>query len=502
MTRKRTAQKTRREFLVGAAQIGVAAGSSMVLPSCAVLDSYFDVDKKFYDNEVVIVGAGSAGLAAAHYLKKKRIPYRVFEASRRVGGRIYTLETPEFKNGLELGAGSFDLKHKIIFNLAKEYKLEIDELEPNVPQKKIFYYKTKWVTQQEIVQFLKPHLKNWSLTRLKLFADHRGASQVIVHPLALSFDQWKIRDYLESLKPKIDSELIQLLIRWVRIEMAANEDQISALQWLLFWDREATNASVYKVQGGNQKLIRAMYDRVAGVIPNHLVQTEAALLSIKENGGYFECVFKTTRGIRRISTKFLILAVPVTQLKNIQGLVELPLAQAKKEALTQLGLSAHAKIVLGMKESNYHEAIGENLPIHTQSLTKQQLIKVSHLPKQIELLWALPEGNKRPRIWSEEALSEMSSVYKKFRTHWNGNLQFIDWSQREWIQGALFNYHANQFYKYRGVFNEGDFDNRLVFAGDYVHPLEWSSWGGALETGTWAAEKISQVYAKLHAKKE
>lgn len=493
--------KTRREFLADAAQIGILASGGLALSSCAALDTYFDVDKKFYDNEVVIIGAGSAGLAAAHFLKKNRIPYRVFEASRRVGGRIYTLETAENKNGIELGASSFDLKHKIIFNLAKEYKLEIDEFEPNVPQKKIFFYKSKWVTQQEIVQMLKPHLQNWSLTRLRLFSDHRGASQVIVHPLALSFDQWKIRDYLSSLKPKIDPELVQLLIRWVRTEMSANEDQVSALQWLLFWDREASNSSVYKIQGGNEKLIRAMYERVAGVIPNHLVQTEATLLSVKENGGNFECSFKTPKGGRRISAQFLILALPVNQLKHIQGLTDLPLAQTKKEAIFQLDLSSQAKMVLGRKEQISLESGQENLPIHTQLLLKQQLARVSLMPKQAELLWSIPAGAKRPKIWAEEALTELTGVYKKFRTGWNGSFQFMDWSQREGIQGAQFFYRANQFYKYRAIFTEPDFDGRLVFAGDYVHPLEWSTWSGALETGIWAAEKVAAAYTQLRAKK-
>ncbi|MEK6773267.1 MAG: FAD-dependent oxidoreductase [Bdellovibrionota bacterium] len=494
---KRVKKATRREFL---AEAGIAAGAVLTTPACSVLDTYFDVDKKYYNDEVVIVGAGAAGLAAAHTLKKKKIPYRLFEASRRVGGRVYTLETPEAKNGIELGVSSFQLKHKIIFDLAKEYKLEIDELELNILQKKVFYYKLKWITQQEIIHLLKPYLQKWSLTKIKLFSDHKGLSDVIVHPLAISFDQWKLRDYFNSLKPKMDSDLVQVLIHWIQTEMAMNENQLSALQWLLFWEKEATNSSLYKIQGGNEKLLRAIYERVSGVIPDHLVQTQSPLTSIKESDGKFECVFNTPKGVRRITTQFLILALPASQLKSVYGLSDLPFAQLKKEAIAKLTLSSQVKMVLGTKEHWGQENSVDGLPIHTQLISRQQLIKYSQMQKQTEVTWSFPEGAKRPKIFQDEVLSELVSIYKKYRSSWNGQVHLLDWSQREWIKGATFHYSDSQFYKYRGIFTEPDFDGRLLFAGDYVHPTEWSSWGGALETGVWAAEKISSIYTKFQRK--
>ena len=54
--------------------------------------------------DVVIIGAGLAGLVAAFELKREGHHVTVLEAQNRVGGRIYTLRTP-FAPGLYAEAG-------------------------------------------------------------------------------------------------------------------------------------------------------------------------------------------------------------------------------------------------------------------------------------------------------------------------------------------------------------------------------------------------------------
>lgn len=58
------------------------------LPS--FLPSRSDVPKKPITDPVAIIGAGVAGLRIAMMLKHLGIPYVVFEASERYGGRVYT----------------------------------------------------------------------------------------------------------------------------------------------------------------------------------------------------------------------------------------------------------------------------------------------------------------------------------------------------------------------------------------------------------------------------
>jgi monoamine oxidase len=54
--------------------------------------------------DVVILGAGVAGLAAASELASAGVPVTVLEARNRVGGRIYTLHPADIEFPVELGA--------------------------------------------------------------------------------------------------------------------------------------------------------------------------------------------------------------------------------------------------------------------------------------------------------------------------------------------------------------------------------------------------------------
>lgn len=55
-------------------------------------------------NDVLIVGAGAAGLAAARSLKQAGLTFRILEASERSGGRIMTVHDPNTGAPIELGA--------------------------------------------------------------------------------------------------------------------------------------------------------------------------------------------------------------------------------------------------------------------------------------------------------------------------------------------------------------------------------------------------------------
>ena len=55
------------------------------------------------DVDVIVIGAGAAGIAAARKLKAERIRVLVFEAQERIGGRCVT-DTKTFSDPFDLGA--------------------------------------------------------------------------------------------------------------------------------------------------------------------------------------------------------------------------------------------------------------------------------------------------------------------------------------------------------------------------------------------------------------
>src|SRR5215470_18114089 len=54
--------------------------------------------------DVIVIGAGAAGLAAAHALSARGLSVAVLEARERIGGRIWTIRPEGSSVPLELGA--------------------------------------------------------------------------------------------------------------------------------------------------------------------------------------------------------------------------------------------------------------------------------------------------------------------------------------------------------------------------------------------------------------
>lgn len=94
--------------------------------------------------DVIIVGAGLSGLAAAYYLKKEGVNALVLEARERCGGRIQTTQSSGNHAAVEMGATWYTDNHASLIQLLKELKLSsfrqyqngiaMFDMYPNPPQ--------------------------------------------------------------------------------------------------------------------------------------------------------------------------------------------------------------------------------------------------------------------------------------------------------------------------------------------------------------------------------
>ncbi len=81
--------------------------------------------------QVIIVGAGVAGLAAARLLSQRAVPAVLFEARHRIGGRIHTVSDPLSPVPVELGAEFVHGKPPQIWRLVESGRLPAVEVSDN-----------------------------------------------------------------------------------------------------------------------------------------------------------------------------------------------------------------------------------------------------------------------------------------------------------------------------------------------------------------------------------
>ncbi|MGH9328371.1 MAG: flavin monoamine oxidase family protein [Terriglobia bacterium] len=78
--------------------------------------------------QVVVIGAGVAGLAAAQLLSAARVNVQILEARSRIGGRLYTASDPVLRVPVELGAEFVHGRPQEIFDLAKTAGLSVKQV--------------------------------------------------------------------------------------------------------------------------------------------------------------------------------------------------------------------------------------------------------------------------------------------------------------------------------------------------------------------------------------
>jgi monoamine oxidase len=108
---------TRRELLAG-------AGAALALPSRSALAA-----GPSSRVDVVVVGAGLAGLACAHELERAGRRVTVLEARDRPGGRVYTVRRAFDAGQHAEGGGEFiDTKHTVTREYVASFGLELEDL--------------------------------------------------------------------------------------------------------------------------------------------------------------------------------------------------------------------------------------------------------------------------------------------------------------------------------------------------------------------------------------
>ena len=458
-------------------------------------------------SNVVIVGAGLAGLTAAYELKKAGIRASVVEGSPRVGGRCWT-ERSAFADGqiAERGGELIDTTHEDIRALAQEFGLPLDDLlaaEPAGSEALAFFDGGAYTTadiNRDFAQLL-PRLAVDSKSLgddLPTYRKHTAAQRTLD---LMSASQW----IASRVAGGVQSRLGRLLINAYGEELGGDPDEISAVTVVsLLAGSPEDRFSPYEesdqrfhIRGGNDQLVTRVASSVDGQI-----ETGSRLVGLarRPDGRYRLTILRDTAE-REVIADRVILALPFPLLRSVD-LKHAGFGARKMRSINELGMGRNTKLQLQFAERFWVRG-NCNGEYRLQGTFQTTWDVTRAQPGTAGILnffsggaaaVAASQGDLTER--ARESLQELARYTPGIEPHWNGRVIRNAWDRNPWSLGSYALIKLGQYTSFYGV--EGEREGNVFFAGEHTSIESQGYLDGAVETGKRAA---GEVLASLGARR-
>jgi monoamine oxidase len=326
----------------------------------------------------VIVGGGTAGLTAAWRIAAAGHQVAIYESSSRTGGRMFTQRdfTPEGQF-CELGGELVDSDHTVLINLCKELGIGIQRLRPEGTEPSDIYDFGGKV--RTISDLLDPVAQTGAFVPVaaRIANDHAALldTQGEWTPRGRELDALPLSKYLDSLKNTTEPWVLAFLSCAYVGEYGLPLEQQSSLNLVDFIGLDtATRFSIFgdsdeshRIAGGSGTLPETLTARLMTrpLSARATINLRSELTHIARDGAGFKLTFKTPDGVKTISARRVVLTLPFTRLRTVEGLGSLGLSAAKMKAINELGYGANAKLMVATRARPWSDAglFGINAPL-------------------------------------------------------------------------------------------------------------------------------------------
>ena len=310
--------------------------------------------------KVTIVGGGIAGLTCALTLRDHGFDATVYEASGRVGGRMFSHRGYFAADQVgEWGGELIDTGHTTIRKLARRFDLPLDDLlaaqRPGATETYKFdgkYYAKAQADADFLAMF--------DAVEADLDAAPFPTTFDAFTPEAQALDQLSVRDWIESRVPGgMASPLGQMLDAAYSIEYGADTTQQSSLNliYLLGFQPTAKQLDVFgesderfHIRGGSQRLPEAIAEGLGdAVVTGHRLVRLA-----RTSGGRYRCTFERGGSAIEVASDFVVLALPFSVLADVDTR-DAGFDALKRRAIAELGRGHNGKITLQFAERRWLE---------------------------------------------------------------------------------------------------------------------------------------------------
>jgi monoamine oxidase len=425
--------------------------------------------------EVIIIGAGAAGLMAALELSKAGKKIIVLEARDRLGGRIHS-ESNSLTGGLtELGAEFIHGRMPLTFKLLKQYGIDFYKLRGSIWQVK----KNKLEQDEEIIK------------------DHHHQLQIKIKELKKDLPVLEFLD--REFPPEKYPELRKTVTRFVEGYGAADVSRASTFAFRNDW-ADTKDWEQYKIKGGYGKLIQCIagdFVKEGGLIYPEKVVTE---INWKKNSVEVGCADGKT-----FTSKKVILTVPPGVLSDEKSIGFIPAIPEKISLAAQLGFGAVIKVLCLFRESFWRDMqvqknLGENLDKLFFLFSEEEIPTWwTQYPEEVPLLTGWLSGKKAVlHSTSPEdvvlalSLKSLANIFKLDENFLRGQLvgsEIVNWTQDPFSRGAYVYDTVNGKEKAKEL--EAPLGHTLYFAGEaFAYDEGTGMVESALASGLKTSEKV------------
>jgi monoamine oxidase len=490
---------TRREVLSLA---GTAAAAALVSPrpGLAALKP-----------SIAILGGGISGLLASLTLLNAGYRSTVYEASRRVGGRMHSDTTSWLNNQVTEHCGELiDSDHTLIIRLARQHNIGLIDLSAVQPKNAddTYFFRGEYYARAKAEEDFAPVFA--ALTRDQnavgdstTFDRHNAAGQMLD---SMSAYEWIERNVPGGHR----SPMGRLIDIAYDIEYGAPTQDQSALNvvYLLSGQSDPKQFSMfgssdekYHMSGGNERLPRAIATELERRAPGTIRLSSRLTTIVRGYDGTYRLSLQTPSGTSQVAADYVILGIPFSTLRTVDY-TQAGFDDRKKKAIAELGYGTNVKLQLQFSGRPWREqgpwgiSTGETFTDigyqNTWEVTRGQAGNTGILVNYMGSAGAAISGNPANpaliRYNVQRFLRQLETVFPGITTQWNGRAVLDAPTLSPFLRGSYSFWRVGQYTTIAGA--EKLSSGQCHFAGEHCSTDFQGYMEGAAREGVRAAQEL------------
>jgi len=483
---------SRRDFLTTTSKATAFLGLSSLLPEFVYAGAL--------PPRIAIVGAGIAGLNAAHYLKTKGIKSTIYEASGRTGGRIFTK-----KNGVvngytcEIGAEFIDSGHCEMLALVRKFGLSLkdgrkDPLNKGEAKETFFIGGQKHSLKEVLSEF--NHYKS-------IIQSHFNILDDISNPQTVSLDNLSITAYLDKLhmsgwfRTLLETAYVseygmaadeQSSLNFISMIGAQDEERIKANKKEEGFNMYGESDEIFGIEGGNSMIIKKLSDYV-----DSQIRYEHELLAVRSKGKGFVLSFKNGK---EVNADYVIMTLPFTMLRKVD-MTGVNMRPEKRNAIEKLEYGNNAKLIMGFNKRTWRENGAAGYLFNEDIQNGWDSSHMQHNGQAPGSYTVFVGADKAAKMANEAGnkaglvnhyLPIMNTIFPNSSAAYNGNAIVADWPNQPFVRGSYAAWKVGQWTTIKG--KEIEPIGNMFFAGEHCSEDYQGFMEGGAVTGRIAASNI------------